>query len=94
MYRAFAAAQQFNIPLWKVLPGLITQWDKLYAVAQFGAATQLLEKATVDGDLNQGVQFVGQSLGVIDSVQTVDEIVQQVLAEAKQASSKAYKYFG
>ena len=34
VYRAFCAAQKMNMPLWKVLPGLLTQWDKMYMIAQ------------------------------------------------------------
>ena len=50
-----------GIPLWKVIPGLLTQYEKMYAVAQFGAATEAIMAATVDGELEKkGVQFVGQ----------------------------------
>ena len=61
MWRAFKAAQSMDIPLWKVIPGLLTQYEKMYAVAQFGAATEAIMAATVDGELEKkGVQFVGK----------------------------------
>ena len=83
VYRAFMAAQQMNIPLWKVLPGLLTQFHKMYAVAQFGAATDSIMAATVDGELNnKGVQFIGQCQGLIEDIPYVDELIQRIVAEA------------
>ena len=92
-WRALQAARGFSIPLWKVVPGLLTQWDKLFAVAQFGAATKYLENATINGDLHAGVQFVGQSQGLIHDVMTVDAIVQQIMKEAAETSVKTSSYF-
>ena len=91
VYRAFMAAQSMNIPLWKVLPGLISQWDKMYMVAQFGAATEAIKAATVDGDLeDRGVQFVGQSQGLIKDIPPVEELVIRIMNEARDVTlSKA-----
>lgn len=83
LYRAFMAAQQVGIPLWKVLPGLMTQWDKMFTVAQFGAATDAIMAATVEGDMRRGVQFVGQCQGHIRDIPTVDELVQRIILEAR-----------
>jgi enoyl-[acyl-carrier protein] reductase II len=94
IYRAFNAAMKMNIPLYKVIPGLITQWDKMYIVAQFGAATESLMKATIDGNFEEGVQFIGQSQGLIDDIPTVDELVQRIMSEAVEASSHGYETFG
>lgn len=89
IYRAFMAAKSMNIPLWKVLPGLMTQWDKMYAVAQFGAATEAIMAATVDGDLDKkGVQFVGQTQGLITDLPHVDQLVQRTMKEAALSSSQ------
>lgn len=41
----------------------MTQYDKIFQLAAFGAATKKLMAATIDGDLEHGVQFVGQSQG-------------------------------
>jgi enoyl-[acyl-carrier protein] reductase II len=65
VYRAFQAAKKMDLPLWKVLPGLITQFDKMFVIAQFGAATNAIEAATVEGNLEKGVQFIGQCAGKI-----------------------------
>lgn len=94
IYRAFKAAQTMNIPLYKVIPGLLTQWDKMYTIAQFGAATESLMKATIDGDLEEGVQFIGQSQGLINDVPSVDELTQRIIRDAMGSSEHGYEIFG
>jgi enoyl-[acyl-carrier protein] reductase II len=93
-YRAFQAARQMAIPLYKVIPGLLTQYHKMYAVAQFGAATTAIQAATVDGSVENGVQFVGQCQGLIDDIPTVNEMMERIMREAKEASVKNAEYFG
>lgn len=82
LYRAFEAAKHMNIPLWKILPGLMTQYDKMYTIAQFGAATRALQDAAVGGDLKKGVQFVGQCQGLVQDVPTVEILIQRIIADA------------
>ncbi|CAB9500055.1 Probable nitronate monooxygenase [Seminavis robusta] len=84
--RAFQAAGDMKVPLWKILPGMLVEYDKIYALAQFGAATQDIQAATVDGSLDKGVQFIGQSCGLIQDIPTVHELIQQIIAEARQTS--------
>jgi len=93
MYRAFKAATKMNIPLYKVLPGLITQWEKMYIIAQFGAATESIMKATVEGNNKEGVQFIGQSQGLIGDIPTVDALIQRIISEALDASSHSFVTF-
>eukprot|EP00578_Thalassiosira_sp_NH16_P005235 CAMPEP_0181137346 /NCGR_PEP_ID=MMETSP1071-20121207/33660_1 /TAXON_ID=35127 /ORGANISM="Thalassiosira sp., Strain NH16" /LENGTH=352 /DNA_ID=CAMNT_0023224101 /DNA_START=1 /DNA_END=1061 /DNA_ORIENTATION=+ len=88
VYRAFNAARKMNIPLYKVIPGLVTQWEKMYIIAQFGAATESIMKATVEGDHVKGVQFIGQSQGLINDIPTCEELVQRIISEALDASLK------
>lgn len=108
-FKAFEAAKLIKLPLYKVLPGLIMQYDKMYQLAQFGAATKQLMAATVDGDLERGkftlafctwsatlmlymytllifagVQFVGQSQGLIDEILSASDIMQRCINEANQ----------
>lgn len=92
--RAFRAAREMNIPLWKVLPGLMTQFDKMYAVAQFGAATEAIQAATVHGDLDEkGVQFIGQCQGLISDIPNVEDLVQDIIGEASLISNKTALQF-
>ena len=54
----------------------------MYQLSLFGAATDKLMKATIDGDLKEGVQFVGQSQGVIKDIPTVQDLLDRVVREA------------
>eukprot|EP00934_Nitzschia_sp_Nitz4_P005825 Nitzschia sp. Nitz4//scaffold121_size67750//30500//34949//NITZ4_006067-RA/size67750-processed-gene-0.8-mRNA-1//1//CDS//3329534348//5815//frame0 len=93
-YRAFAAANELNIPIWKILPGLLTQFDKMYMVAQMGAATDAIQAATVRGDLDRGVQFVGQCQGLINDIPVVDDLVQRIMHEALEVHEAQCSRFG
>jgi len=91
-YRAF---REMKIPLWKVLPGLMTQFDKMYAVAQFGAATEAIQAATVHGDLDEkGVQFIGQCQGLISDIPSVEDLVQDIIKEASFITNETALKFG
>lgn len=57
---AMKAAGRFGISPLKVLPGLFVDPAKIYMLASFGAATKKFTAATIDGDLEKGIQFVGQ----------------------------------
>ena len=86
-YRALQAAQAMKIPIWKVLPGLLTQFDKMFMISQFGAATKSIMAATVDGNMRDGVQFVGQSQGMINDVASVEDIIQRIVRETRTITS-------
>jgi enoyl-[acyl-carrier protein] reductase II len=86
LIRAVQAAGDMKVPLWKILPGMLVEYDKIYALAQFGAATQDIMAATVNGDLEKGVQFIGQSAGLIHDIPTVQELVQQIVQDARDTA--------
>ena len=86
LVRALQAAGDMKVPLWKILPGMVVEYDKIYALAQFGAATKDIQAATVDGDLEKGVQFIGQCAGLIHDVPTVENLVQRIIADARASS--------
>ena len=71
--------------------GLLTQWTKMYQLSLFGSATEKLMKATIDGDLNEGVQFVGQSNGVIDDIPIVQDLLNRVVEEAVETHRRIGK---
>jgi enoyl-[acyl-carrier protein] reductase II len=87
--KSFEAAKMIGMPLWKVVPGLLTQWDKMYQLSLFGAATEKLMAATIDGDLDRGVQFIGQCQGLINDIPTVQQLVDRCIDEAIQANKEA-----
>jgi enoyl-[acyl-carrier protein] reductase II len=86
LVRAFQAANDMKVPLWKILPGMLVEYDKIYAMAQFGAATKDIMAATVDGNVQEGVQFIGQCAGLIHDIPTVEELVQRIITDAKETS--------
>jgi enoyl-[acyl-carrier protein] reductase II len=65
----------------------------MFVIAQFGAATESIMAATVDGDVNSGVQFIGQSQGLIHDIPTVEEVVQRIVKEAIEVSQKQQNTF-
>ena len=69
-------SRDMGIPMWKVVLGLITQWEKMYIVGQFRAAKDAIMTATVDGNLDDnGFQFAGQCQGLITEIPAVDKLV-------------------
>lgn len=80
--KSFSAAKMINLPIYKLLPGLLLQFSQIYQLSLFGAATEKLVAATVRGDLEHGVQFVGQSQGLINDIVGVDELIRRCVAEA------------
>jgi enoyl-[acyl-carrier protein] reductase II len=89
-YHALDAAKLVNIPAWKILPGLLVQYDKIYQLAQFGAATKKLMAATIEGNLQEGVQFVGQTQGLVNDIPSVQTLVDRIILEAETQ----YQYVG
>jgi enoyl-[acyl-carrier protein] reductase II len=85
--KSFKAAKMVDMPLWKLIAGLISQFDKIKLLSLFGAATEKLEAATIHGDLNKGVQFIGQSQGGIKDIESVAVIMERIITEAKTTST-------
>jgi enoyl-[acyl-carrier protein] reductase II len=66
----------------------------MYQLSLFGAATQKLIAATVDGDLDRGVQFVGQSQGLINDIPSVQELVDRCIKEAHEGHARVGSQLG
>jgi enoyl-[acyl-carrier protein] reductase II len=82
---AFFAAIALKLPIWKVLAGLLVEPQKIRLLANFGAATPRLKAATEQGDLVRGMQFIGQSQGLIHDVCTTDEMMQRLVTDIEQS---------
>lgn len=82
VFKSLKAAKMVDLPLPKLIAGVFVQFDKIKQLSYFGAATEKLEAATIHGDLNKGVQFIGQSQGLIEDVLPVQDIVDRIMAEA------------
>lgn len=86
--KATQAAKYVGQPIWKILLGLFAALDKIRLLAYFGAATPKLQSATEEGDLTHGMQFIGQSQGLINDVASVADIMQRIVAEAEAAQQR------
>jgi len=92
--RAIQAAKLVGQPVWKILAGLLTQLKQVRLLAYFGAAIPKLKLATEEGDLEKGMQFVGQTQGLIHDIPKVDELIGRIVNEAqKQIVNRLPKNF-
>ncbi len=87
-WQALLAARQLNISLWKVMAGLVVEPRKIRLLACFGAATPRLKAATEQGDLTRGMQFIGQSQGLINDIPTAQVLMQRIIDEAQQQNDR------
>lgn len=92
-YQAMKAAKLVKQPIWKVLIGMLAMLDKVKLLAYFGASVPRLRAATIFGDLNKGVQFIGQTQGLINDIASVEEIIQRTLKEAEQLHNQQANLF-
>ncbi|RBH42653.1 nitronate monooxygenase, partial [Pseudomonas sp. MWU13-2860] len=82
-WRASAAGRKLGRPIAKVVwGGLRSQPQALRQLAQFGAATESIRLAIEDGDLDKGVQLIGQAQGLIDDAPSVAALFERILTEA------------
>ncbi len=57
-------------------------------LAYFGAATEEIRKATVDGNTEEGIQLIGQVQGLIQDVPDAVTLVARIMAEAETALTR------
>lgn len=88
---ATKAAKMVKQPIWKILIGMLAMLDKVKLLAYFGASVPRLKAATIDGDLDKGVQFIGQTQGLIEDIVPVKTIINRILEEAKTIHQKQTK---
>ena len=81
--RATLAARKMGMPLRPVLQRLFTNLDQVRLLSYFGAAIPKVEAATLRGDVERGVQFIGQAQGLVEDVPSAGELVTRVVREAE-----------
>lgn len=91
---ATKAAKIVNQPVWKVMIGMLAMMDKVKLLAYFGASVPRLKAATIDGDLEKGVQFVGQTQGLINDMPSVEAVVERIMSEAKEVHLQQASLWG
>ncbi len=90
---ATKAAAIVKQPVWKIMLGMLVMLDKIKLLAYFGASVPRLRAATIEGDLEEGVQFIGQTQGLIEDIPSAQELVDRIVAEAEALHSKQSSLF-
>lgn len=90
MGRAIAKAMKAAMNTGQPITGLIKEASQngvmeTLKLAYFGAATEEIRQAIIEGDHKNGVQLIGQVQGLIHDIPSANEIVQRVLKEADVA---------
>ena len=80
---ATKAAAIVKQPVWKIMIGMLVMLDKIKLLAYFGASVPRLRAATIEGDLEEGVQFIGQTQGLIEDIPSAQELVDRIVADAE-----------
>ena len=86
--RALRSARAMGLPLRQVATSLFAQFDRVRLLSYFGASIPKIETATIQGDIEKGVQFIGQAQGLVHDVPTAGELVQRVIREAEEILEK------
>jgi enoyl-[acyl-carrier protein] reductase II len=76
----------------KIDDGSIHQRDAQARVEEFWVGA--LRRAVVDGDVDQGSLMAGQSVGLVDRVQPMAELMEELVRETEQELQKVQSLFG
>lgn len=82
-WQAARVAHKVGQPIWRVMLGLLARMHQVKLLAYFGASVPMIQAATVDGNLQHGVQFIGQTQGLIDDVAPVKTIIERTVNDAR-----------
>ncbi|MCX8122646.1 MAG: nitronate monooxygenase [Spirochaetes bacterium] len=92
--QSYRIAKMMNMPYLKLALGVMLQGPKMMIqLAHFATAFDKIKAATEKGDLEYGVQLIGQCQGLINDVPTVKEVIERTVKEAKAIYQKNLKKF-
>ena len=78
-------SRQLRLPYLKVVFGVLASgWKNAVQMAYLANAFKMIRIATEDGDLKTGVLPAGQITGLIHDEPTVKELIERIVAEARQ----------
>ena len=78
-------SRQLRLPYLKVVFGVLASgWKNAIQMAYLANAFKMIRVATEGGDLKAGVLPVGQVTGLIHDEPTVKELIERIVAEARQ----------
>ena len=81
--RAMRAGREMGLPMKPILQRLFQDPEQIRLLAHFGAAMPKVEAATIKGDVETGVQFIGQSQGLVEDIPSAGDLVRRVVEEAE-----------
>jgi len=88
-FNARDIAKQLHLPFRKLCLGVLASgWKNAKQLAFMANAFKAIRVATEDGDNEKGVLPVGQVTGLIHDVPTVAELMERVIAEAREAQKR------
>lgn len=77
-------AREMNLPLFKLMIGMLLQGPAtMMKLAHMSTAFDKIKAAT-EGNLDYGVQLIGQCQGLIHDIPTVAEVINRTVAEAQK----------
>jgi enoyl-[acyl-carrier protein] reductase II len=82
-WRSMRSARAMGFPIRQLVRSLFTQPGRIRLLAYFGAAIPRVERATIEGDIEHGVQFIGQAQGLVRDVPGAADLVHRTVAEAE-----------
>ena len=92
--QSYKIAKMMNLPYFKLVLGVMLQGPQMMIrLAHFATAFDKIKVATEDGNLEYGVQLMGQCQGLINDVPAVKDVIERTVKEAKAIYQKNLKKF-
>lgn len=80
---AIRAGREMGLPMKPILQRLFRDPAQIRLLAHFGASMPKVEAATIKGDVETGVQFIGQAQGLVEDIPSAGDLVRRVVEEAE-----------
>ncbi len=81
---AVKAGRAMGMPVKPILERIVKAPDQVRLLSHFGSAMPYVEAATIEGDVDRGVQFIGQAQGLVGDVPGAADIVERTVREAAE----------
>ena len=82
-------ARQMKMPYWKLFIGILASgYENAMKMANMANGFKAFQLATEEGDLEKGLLPVGQATGLIHDEPTVAEVMERIVAEARQVQER------
>jgi len=86
---SFSLAKSLRMPWIKLfIGGLISGPKKLFQLARTANATEALNLAINEGDCDHGIHLVGQVQGRLNSIPSVEDIINDIMKEASEVERR------